>query len=205
MIALVLALAAAQGSPPNSFPGSRKDAERAMAAFAACEVKSAKGRAAALAYTREVAGTPSDYPQRLIKSPCAARGTSLRFQPELFRMALFPALYARDFGKAPAADIAAVAPLNIPAEFDGTPAEQTVLVRNFGDCVVRRDPSASRTLVLSRLYSAEETAAINALKPTLSQCVAEGQELRFSRSIVHGAVGEALYKLTTAATATKVN
>ncbi len=94
----MLMLAVAAQRDDASVKGSRKDAELAMAEFAACEVRSDKGRAAALAFTREVAGTPSDYPKRLVRSLCARRGTTMRFNAELFRMSLFPVLYARDYG-----------------------------------------------------------------------------------------------------------
>ncbi len=204
MIALALFLAGVQDMSGVPIAGSREDAERAMAAFARCEVKSASGRAAALAFTREVEGTPSDYPQRLKSSSCAARGTSLSFRPTLFRLALFPALYARDYGKAAPVEVAAL-PAGYQQEFDGAPSEQTLVLRRFGDCVVQHDTAGSRTLVLSALYSPEEASAIGSLQPALSQCVAAGQQLHFSRSTIRGAVGEALYKSTAAAAATKAN
>jgi hypothetical protein len=202
--ALLLAASAIQADPAG-IPGSRKEAEQAMARFAMCEVGTERGRKAALAFTREVDGTPSDYPQRLIKSSCAPRGTTMRFKPELFRMALFPALYARDYGKWVPADLSAVPPLDHGKEFDGTPSNLTLLLRQFGDCVARRDPVNTRNLVLSRTFSQAEAVAVTALQPAMGQCVAPGENLRFSRSVVHGALGEALYKLTAASAATKAS
>lgn len=203
MIAAALLIVAATAGGAQEEPGytaaSRKDAERTMADFARCEVKSSDGRAAALAFGREVAGTPSTYAQRLIKSRCARGGTQMRLNPELFRMSIFPALYSRDFGKASLPDFAAMPPTDFAREFDGTPSQETLTLRNFGDCVVRRDAANSRAVVLSTLYKPEEATAFTALQPAMAQCVPQGQQLRFSRSVLRGAIGEALYKLTVAA------
>lgn len=183
---------------------SRREAEQTMAEFLRCEVKSAKGRAAALAFTREVAGSPSTYPQRLIKSSCAPRGSRMAMNPEMVRMSLFSALYARDFaGGEPM--VARIAADDIAKEFDGPPSESTLALRRFGDCAVTKDVADSRALVLSKLYSDDEQRAINALRPALGQCVAEGQALRFSRTIIRGAIAEALYKMSAAPAAAKVN
>ena len=202
VLALLAAPALAQEEPGYT-AASRKDAERAMADFARCEVNSTAGRAAALAFGREVAGTPSTYAQRLIKSSCAPRGTQMRFRPELFRMALFPALYTREYSKSAPADLSAAPASDYAREFDGTPGAETLTLRTFGDCVVRRDSANSRAVVLSKLYKPEEATAFTALQPAMAGCVPQGQQLRFSRTVLRGAVGEALYKLTVATGAAK--
>ncbi|KZE18716.1 MULTISPECIES: hypothetical protein [Sphingomonas] len=208
MIALSVmaaAVLAAQADGPSSFKGSRRDAELAMTEFAMCEVRSPKGRAAALAYGREVPGTPSTYRDRLVKSLCAPSGTSMSFNPELFRMTIYPALYAKDFGKAAPAVNVALLPTDYAAEFDSTPDTATVEVRRLGDCVVKRDVAAAREFVLSKPYSRAEDAALATIRPALAACLPAGQSVRLSRSVAHGAIGEALYKLTAASAATKAS
>ncbi len=203
--ALLLAATVAQVAPTGEYAGSPKEAELAMAAFAACEVRSASGKRAALAYTREAEDTPSNYPARLANSPCARTGTTLRFNGQLFRMVLFPALYARDYRTAsPLIDATKVPPTDYAREFDGPQSAHTMAVRAFGDCVVRKDPATSREFVLSKPYSRIETAVIERLRPSLAACLPTG-EVRFSRSVAHGAIGEALYKLTAASAATKAS
>jgi hypothetical protein len=116
----------------------------------------------------------------------------------VLRGSLYEELYRQDFGKAPAI-----------ASFDDTPSPAYPLSKtrpqyavayrvamDFGECVVRAAPSEARALVLSPVATPAESEAIRAITPALGTCVDAGQSMELSRSVVRGAVAEALYRLS---------
>jgi hypothetical protein len=212
---ILAALAAAASVPataapppsPYDYQFSRDEADKAMADFAKCVVSDARSRARAAAYVRAIpTGTAfHDAGARMATPDCVPRsfGTvRMQFDAQLFRAALFGALYQRDFGRAPPPSFDSVQPLIIAAEFDGPdsaiPAE-IVFARIVGDCVARADPAAAHRLVTTRVASADEKEALGAVVPRLAGCVAAGRQAAFSRSMLRGLLAEALYKLRQAA------
>jgi hypothetical protein len=212
ILAAIVAVAAAAGVPATAAPShspydyqfSRDEADKAMADFAKCVVSDARSRARAAAYVRAIpTGTAfHDAGARMATPDCVPRsfGTvRMQFDTQLFRAALFGALYQRDFGRGPPPpSFDAVQPLVIAAEFDGPdsaiPAE-IVFARIVGDCVARADPAAAHRLVTTRVASADEKEALGAVVPRLAGCVAAGRRTTFSRSMLRGLLAEALYKL----------
>ena len=121
----------------------------------------------------------------------------MRLQAPLLRGALFDARYRRTFRSGPA-DFAGVPPLATAGEFDGPIGQQDIQLRALGDCIARTDGPHARAFTLARADSKQADAAIAALRPALARCVAQGSTLRFSRGMLRGIVGEAIYKLSVA-------
>ncbi|MBB3860505.1 hypothetical protein GGQ88_001771 [Novosphingobium hassiacum] len=65
-------------------------------------------------------------------------------------------------------------------------------IRQFGMCVVHLDPANSRAILSGPVAGDEEVRGYAALSPTFSQCVAPGETIQFSKSIIEGAVAEGL-------------
>ncbi|MES2095807.1 MAG: hypothetical protein V4459_03535 [Pseudomonadota bacterium] len=70
-------------------------------------------------------------------------------------------------------------------------------LRQLGDCVVRTSPQAAYDLASSGVGSAQESAAISALAPTLAPCVPAGQNFRVKKADLRLLVAEPLYHLLT--------
>lgn len=123
---------------------------------------------------------------KLAQGECLANG-QLRMGPGLFRGAIYRALYIRDFGPdgaLPASDVTLAAP------------EQPMQV--FGNCVASLDPAETRAFVLAKPATPEEDEAVGKLGASFERCLAGG-DVRFSKSVLQGALAEALYKRSAAA------
>ena len=118
---------------------------------------------------------------KLANNDCILTG-ELRMDETLFRGAVYRALYKRDFG----ADAA------LPASsVTLTAASDPVLV--FGNCVATLDPVEARAFVLAQPATSVERDAVAKLGASFSQCLAPGNEGRFSKTVLQGALAEALY------------
>ena len=116
----------------------------------------------------------------------------LRMPEQLLRGSIYRALYLREFAREPSVpagvtNAAAVDPDDNP-------------LRNFGHCVNHLDQVNTRMAVMARPATVAERQAFNALSPTLGQCVAPGNQIRFTRSVLQGALAEAAYRQATLST-----
>lgn len=68
-------------------------------------------------------------------------------------------------------------------------------MRQFGDCIVAVDTAAALRLAKSLPKSADEAAAINALTPTLNDCLAPGRNFKLKRADLRLIVAEPLYHM----------
>jgi hypothetical protein len=211
LIGALLALSAQTGSiiPQRGEPASPEggedsaDAQQVLNDFSRCVVlRNRRGVERFLALSP---GSPgwSRAGSRIATSDCLLNG-ELRFQPPMFRGALYEALYRVQFGSRPLPDLTAAPPVNYAGADVASLNEVQrgwVALQSFGDCVVRGAPLAARTLVLSAVGTPEERRAFAAVMPALGPCLVAGVELRFSRPVLRGLISESLYRLTAAARA----
>ena len=182
----------------------RDAARRTMDAFTACLVSRYSGRAQAL--TR----LPIDSPQYdrvarnmfdTIGDECLSGSGQLSFSDALFRAGIFQALYAREFGDNGPTDFSAVASTGyrqLYGEELSPHVRQALALEQFGECVARADAAGVRNLLAQHPGSAGETAAINALRPSLAGCIPQDNTITFSASILRGALAEGIYRLSVA-------
>jgi hypothetical protein len=175
-----------------------------MALFSRCIVDRRARRPQAERFVRMIPEGPAYVAAgvRLATNDCVPRDmrgrTQMRFPPDLFRASLYSAMYQREFGAPPPAGIAALPPLRLSDEFDGEAAAVPVAIaalRMLGDCAARADVADTHALLLTRIGTDEEHRALDRVMPALGNCLPAGRELRFSRSMLRGALAEALYKL----------
>jgi hypothetical protein len=205
---------AVQLEPLNPLPeGSRRfdplDAERTMAEFSSCLLDRGGRRERAERFLRlPPAGAEFERAgERLSAGECLPiRGGAymeMRVRHDVLRAALFAALYKRDFERLPPSpQLSSLPPLRFADEFEGDVSllpESVRVTRAIGDCAARADPGGAHRLLLTTIGEAEERRALDAVMPALANCLPEGQQLRFSRSMLRGILGEALYKLRRAA------
>jgi hypothetical protein len=126
---------------------------------------------------------------KLASNDCIAGG-ELQMGQALFRGAIYRAMYIRDFG----------ADAELPA-IDATPLSAREPLVVFGDCVVRLDPAATRAFVMARPATSEEARAVASLGASFNRCVSPGDQIQFSKTVLQGALAEALYKRSTASAA----
>ncbi len=68
----------------------------------------------------------------------------------------------------------------------------------FGECVVRTDPASARNVVFAPIGTTEEMAAIKAMAPVLSSCIAKGENVAFTRLSIRNTLGVNYYRLANA-------
>ncbi len=132
---------------------------------------------------------------KLTASECLATG-GLRFRESLLRAQIYQALYRREFGKDAAVDISAAGQIDYSVGKPAQGFDQSVALRNFGDCVVRANPQQARALTLSEQASESEAKAFQALMPFFGGCLSKDSKVEFSKSVLRGIVGETLYRLS---------
>jgi hypothetical protein len=207
-IAALGAIASAAGTSMAQDPSGAviykpAEAERAMSGFATCLVAHRSGRAKAERFLRMIPGTQEIRKAgvALADPGCIPVGMGgrmrMQFDADVLRASLFSALYKHDYRKTAAPDLTSVAPLVVASEFDAgavLPPEVTAL-RILGDCAARNATADVHTLLLTDVRSKAEGPALAKVVPIMQRCLPEGRELRFSRSMLRGALAEALYKL----------
>jgi len=177
-----------------------KEAERTMAQFSKCLLRKPWRKTAAMNYLALPNGDPEQGKRglALTSSGCVPSGTSqMRFQSRMFRNSIFSALYAKYFRKEEPKNLVTKPPLDFKLEFNEVRAPVSKLelaVRNFGDCVSRRNADEVHSLLLTPIHSNKEKESISAIMPDLSACLTDGVQLKFSRTVIRGILAEAMYK-----------
>lgn len=202
---------AAMARPASEEP-SATEKLRLLAEFTDCVTAQKSRQPAIQAFLRTIPDRPGFYEASMKAADltCLNHAATriqgkfeMRLQPGTFRDALFPSLYRREFGKTgPVTGLKALPPLRLSSEFDGDAAElpeDFIAGRLFGDCVAREDTADAHALLLAQPASAEESAAVDKLKPAFTACIKQGQTVSLTRSAVRATVGEAMLKLSRAA------
>lgn len=160
----------------------------------------------------------------LVDGLCLVRsthsGAKMSFPGDLYRYALADALFAREVASAPVPDLSNVPPLERPARpepaplalnaskadrnryqqafKDFTEAEAFRALGAVGECVVRLNTAGAKALLLASPETNGETAAFNALRPTLAQCLPEGRTLTLGKLALRGTIAVNYYRLARA-------
>lgn len=125
---------------------------------------------------------------------------SMTIQPTMVRGVIAEALYKLQFaGRPQPTSHVSAAPIIPAATVDPSNREEAI-VYDFAQCVTESDPSAARSLVLSKIDSHEEQAAIAAITPSLSPCLYRGDTLKADRLTLRTRLAEALYRWSVSAT-----
>ena len=191
---------------PAQIDSRDKDATRkTLEIFSICVLERAYGRAIKMVdmridvpeYVKQMNSISSGY------ADCLSGG-DLVSSNGLFRGGLFRALYMREFKlDGPVAFV----PELVTGYQDRYPqpysddAKSSIALMNFAECVTRADGANVRLLVGSVAGSSVETGAIQALAPKLGPCIAQGNQIRFSKPILKGALAEGIYRLSMASKA----
>jgi hypothetical protein len=117
------------------------------------------------------------------------RVAKLKFTPVLMRGQIFRALYVNDYGRSKSKEL--LSKFQLMTELPQT--SPYYAIREFGICVVAKDTENSRKITSLPTAGAEEKEGYAALKSTFSDCVAPGNTIKFSKTIIEGAVSEALF------------
>lgn len=177
--------------------GRNKDrARQTMYDFARCAVKRARGSISAYLKSFPGSGEAHRLASRLATDECLDSG-AMTFNDAVFRGAIYEMLYRDRYGRNPLNDLTA---LPSPDYAIGSnPMDENhmgaVALRRYADCIVRANPQAANVLIMSRAGTATEKAAFDAMMPNFSACLQKDRVLRFSKSILRGAIGETLFRI----------
>ena len=223
---VLVAAAAAQAAAADKSDLSVQETRKLMYDYAACVVAKRPAQAsAAILGDVDNATIIKRFPA-LIDSGCLGREvigrSKMRFTGDLYRYALADALVARDYAKAPAPALAAVAPLTHRSAGDppaalGATATKTQRARydralasyneratfrflaTYGECVVRADAPGAKALLDVRPDSPGDAERFRALGNALQRCMPEGQTVAMGKVALRGSIATNYYRLAHAA------
>jgi hypothetical protein len=227
-LAAAMLLAQSTGSSSMESDLSTKETRAVVHAYAACIVKRQPAKAAE-AIQRNVDNgiMMREYP-KLFDGGCLTRGPmetlQARFGGDLYRYAIADALVRHDLSDFARNDFSAVPRLDhreptAPAEVDRKGKKLSAknyeaslasyeksrafsYLSRYGECVVRLDPAAAQTLLLTKPDTADEAVRFKAMIPALSTCLPEGQTLSFGKVALRGTIAVNYYRLAMAARST---
>jgi hypothetical protein len=113
----------------------------------------------------------------------------MRFTSELMRGQIFRALYVSGYGSSKRKDLL----LRFQSLTELPKSYAYYAIREFGTCVVSRDADNSRRVTSRPTAGLEEKQGYAGLAVAFSECVAPGNTVEFSKTIIEGAVSEALF------------
>ena len=144
----------------------------------------------------------------------------MRFDEDTYRGVIAEALIAKNNAVLNAGALPAITPLTYEeprplrtTDRDGKPIDedslarqrlaiarktQAMLMGKLGECVVRIAPAQSRAALTTAIDTPAELLALNALGPTLGQCIKAGETVSLDRISVRGALAIAYYRLSQA-------
>jgi hypothetical protein len=197
--ALVLMLSPISAKERQQSPKQVKNAEIELAKYAQCVVKSSAKQVDTYLGLSPDSPDYSRAQRSMNEGVCLSYDVGkLKVPDQMMRWALFEALYDRRFGRVAPPNLTGVALLNFASEREKMSAslkEQHFFMRDFGDCVARKDSVSVHKLLSERVYSAAEKADFDALQLTLGQCLIGKGKVRFTRTGIRGMLAEAMYKL----------
>ncbi|WP_294323048.1 hypothetical protein [uncultured Sphingomonas sp.] len=174
-------------------------ARRTLAEFARCTVDRRSAEVSVIAAQPAEKLSDSRF-MKIADDECLSSG-QMRMRPLLMRAALFVELYRRrdQAERRGAAWAVPAVAFDERAAVAGAATGGLALevgLLSFASCVIRHDAEAAKAVVLKPTASKEQDAAFAALAPHLGQCLPSGQNVKLSKPILEGALGEVLYRGT---------
>ena len=182
-ILMALALAAAQAAPATPVNIPNAEAVRTMHEFAGCVVREKAGEVrAALAMDFRAPARNRRFRELAGSTRRCFRGDWMGMSNLLFAGSLAEQLYLRDHRSADPAALVSAARL-----------EERSRSEAIANCVVRTSPAAARAVLDTPVTSAEEGAALDALRPTIATCLQGADEAQFNRPGLRALIALSLY------------
>ncbi len=132
----------------------------------------------------------------------AAQGTNLygtlklQIKENALRGAIAGALYRLQFARRSPDSLrkpAGVALIMPPGENDAK-YPQLIAAYEFAQCLTQAQPTYVRQLILSKIGSGEENAALSQLSPFMAPCVSKGTTIKTERNSLRLMLAESLYR-----------
>lgn len=191
--------------------------------YAKCVVRNKHDKAAEVILSNFDNAVISKKFSALIDSECmgkVAGAVQVTFPADMYRYALADALVNMDFVTREEKDFSNRLPLAHPSMPSVTERDEALAstkskskraeiekhysnkvavgwLSRFGECIVRRDPIASRYWLLTIPNTPEEISRIDALRPIFSECLGDGT-MKFNRITLRGTVALNYYRLAMA-------
>jgi hypothetical protein len=197
--------------PRDAMPLSEIEAMAGLDKYADCVVGKRGLRSEVQVFIRAIPGTQqwSELGGKLMVGEClrslgGGGGVQMSVRMDFLRMAVFGALYRREYRKNAPDMVEGLPPLSLASEFDG-PSSQLLLSfrshRALGDCVARSASADVHTLMFIAPGDARESAVIERIIPVMQGCLDEDQEVTIPHYDLRGILAESVYRLAQASSA----
>lgn len=190
-----------QTAPAAEVPLSKSmsDATKArvmLARYATCIVQYRQAATVDYLAAYPFSKTATAAEKKLANSNCLSEG-KLSFNSDGLRGALFTALYIRDFSNE--VPVLQAQPIDFKADTGGDSsddAKKYIVMRELGECLIRKEPAQARRLVLGPVGSDNESMAFRSLAPLLGECLPSNITTKIDKSGLIQIVAEVLYRLS---------
>lgn len=173
--------------------------------FAACLIKARRSAAMAAIQPEPWEADAGGKLLKIVDSRCLESG-ELKMPTNLLRGALYQVLYREKFPDGPPALPPSAIDFTAKRGGSFTDEEKTeIALRQFGDCVARRDINDAHAMIMSIPGSSAETAALKSLVPHFSPCIVQGSKWTLNRNSVAAILSEVLYREGVAGSETASN
>jgi len=200
---------------------THEDVRKPLSEFASCTVRGDLKRSRELVVDTDY-GISARYSD-LLSNYClpADRDLYLGMTPTVVRFALADAVFARSLRDIDPKALAAApalpgfgfnkasydqdgAKIKAASERDAWMKNGQTIARDleyfrFGECLVRGDPAAARSLLLTKIESKEEASAFAGLIPTLDRCQSARRQVSLDKADVRGTVAVNYVRLASVA------
>lgn len=198
--ALLLAVAGPVEARPGDLSGDSASTRGIIDRYAQCLVKSGRKTLLPIIMEKQDIAGFERWHKRLGGECMFSTGDFYVNAPTSdIRWAIADVLVREDANRQAPSDLSPVAPLSWRADVrSGTNDARTLSISRFGECVVRKDPAATRAVLIADVDSKDEQQKIEALTPALMECLGQGS-LKMSPVELRGALAINLYRLNSAA------
>jgi hypothetical protein len=158
----------------------------------------------------------------LVDGDCLVRimhvSAQMKFPADLYRYALADALFARELAAVPVIDPSDMPPLSRRPPPDALPPLATNSSKRdrskyedavkgldelktfralgeLGECVVRTNPAAAKSLLLTKPETAAEANGFDTLRAALAECIPPGMKLTLGKLVLRGTIAVNYYRL----------
>jgi hypothetical protein len=174
-----------------------------MRGFAQCIVSRSRGRLTSLLAMPVGSSEAKKLGDTMFQregDECLSSG-ELSFSSTLVRGSYFEALYLQRFGRTVIDDFSTVKVHGYRDRYTqpySAEATSAIVLEEYGECIVRKNPTAARVLIGSIPGSSLETATFTELAPSFGPCLSKSEKIAFSKTVLRGVMAEGLYWLTVA-------
>lgn len=197
--------------PRDAIPLSEIEAMAGLDKYADCLVGKRRHRSDVQAFVRAIPGSEgwNELGSKLMDGDClrilsGGGAVQMSVRLDFLRMAMFGALYRREYREQAPAIVEGSPALSLASDFDGPTTELDPMFRRYraiGDCAARSASADVHSLLFIAPGDPREAAVIASIIPVMQACLSVDQTVALRPYDLRGILAESAYRLAQASSA----